>query len=388
MVDNPFGIRRQRLREELERRGLAGAFIADPNNLFYLTGIMPHPSFPSILLLNLREAAAVIPQLGVVPPSQVPADDPLHLVTYANLAMADLRRHVDETNERDSAAREAFLRLGLAGKRLGVEGDLFLHRLARAFEIPSDHLSDIGPLLYAARVIKDDWEVSQLEYAVHLNDIGFGAAQAHLRAGVTDLQVFSKVWLAMAEELGGPFVLRGEFSGGPDISGRGGSAPVGRLMHAGDILIADMYPVINGYVADTTRNFVIGQPASWQSDLHQILEEALKRGEESIRPGLPASEMDKIVRGHVEASAPAGAVMFHHCGHGLGIGVGKAGHYPPYIVPHSRDILQPGMVFTLEPGLYITGTGGMRLEENFLVTETGGRPLGTFPKKLIVCGSS
>ena len=220
---------------------------------------------------------------------------------------------------------------------------------------------------------------------MRLNDVGFAATQATLRPDVTDLQAFGAAWLAMANKLGGIFDLHGEFSGGPEISGQGGRAPFGRVMQEGDILIADIYPVVNGYQADTTRSFVIGQPAAWQSELHIVLEEAIAKGEAVMRAGLPAAELDRIVRGYLAAAAPRGASMFHHCGHGVGIAVGKGAHYPPFIVPHSKDTLAEGMVLTLEPGLYIAGKGGMRLEDNYVVTKDGCRPLGTFPKKLAVC---
>jgi Xaa-Pro dipeptidase len=381
----PFSARRATLRAELDRRKLAGALITDPNHFFYLTGFLPSHHFLSFLALDRTRAVAVTPQLGVDTSGQAPCDDPVEVITYANLAMADLDRYVDEFAERDKAVLEAVGRLGLAGKPLGVDAQHFWRGLGGLLKLTGEQLLDVGQFLMKEREIKDAWEQEQLAVAVRLNDVGFAATQATLRPGKTDLEVFAQAWLAMANKLGGVFDLHGEFSGGPEISGQGGASPMGRVMNANDILIADIYPVVRGYQADTTRNFVIGQPAKWQADLHRILEEAQRKGEEAIRPGLPAAELDRIVRGHLEQARPAGAVTFHHMGHGIGIACGKGAHGVPFIVPHSKDVLAEGMVLTLEPGLYLAGKGGMRLEDNYVVTKDGCRPLGTFPKKLAVC---
>jgi len=385
MAGSPFQTRREKLRVELDRVGLQGALVTDPNHFFYLTGFLPNRHFASFLVMNRERAVAVVPQLGADTTKVAPGSDLFDALPYANLAMADLNRHVDEFAERDRALLEGVSRLGLKGKPLGVDAHHFWRALGALLNLAGEKLIDVGQFLLAQRAIKDAWEQEQLAYTVRLNDVGFAATQATLHPDVTDLQAFGAAWLAMANKLCGIFDLHGEFSGGPEISGQGGRAPFGRVMQEGDILIADIYPVVNGYQADTTRSFVIGQPAAWQSELHLILEEAMARGEAAIRPGLPAAELDRIVRGQVNASAPRGASMFHHCGHGVGVAVGKGAHYPPFIVPHSKDTLAEGMVLTLEPGLYIAGKGGMRLEDNYVVTKDGCRPLGTFPKKLAVC---
>jgi len=378
--------RRQVLRQELERRGLAGAIITDPNHFFYLTGLLPNLNFPSLLALDAERAVAVVPQYGVNTSALPAASDPLEVMAYPNLTLADLSRFVDEYAERERAFAAAIHELGLAGRPVGVDAHYFPIWLAQAAGFAPEHLHDVGEFLYHQRIIKDVWEQEQLAFAVRLNDIGFAAAQAALRPGVSDYDAFSAAWRAMAAHLGGAFDLHGEFSGGPAITGQGGCAPVGYTFQAGDLLIADIYPVIRGYQADTTRTFVVGAPAPWQREWHAVLEDALARGEAAIRPGLPAAELDHIVRGYVERHMPSGGSMFHHAGHGIGIAVGKGAHYPPFVVPHSPDILQEGMVLTLEPGLYVPGKGGMRLEDNYIVTANGCRPLGTFPKTLVECG--
>jgi len=385
MTDNPFQIRREKLRAELDRLGLKGGLITDPAHFFYLTGFIPSPAFMAFLALNRDAAVAVVPT-GVDTTSQMPSDDPVDILPYAAIAMADLGRYIDEFAERDRALLEALGRLGLQDKPLGVDGHHFWRDLGQLLNLSDNMLADVGQFLLNERIIKDEWEQEQLAFAVRLNDVGFAAAQEFLRPGVTDIEAFSAARRAMAAELAGDVIdLHGEFSGGPEISGQGGRYPFGQLMEKGDLLIADIYPLVRGYKADTTRTFVIGEPAAWQMEMHAVLEEAMARGEDAIRPGGPASELDRIVRGYVEAHAPAGACMFHHSGHGIGIGVGMGAHWPPFIVPHSKDVLQAGMVLTLEPGLYIAGKGGMRLEDNYVVTKDGCKPLGTFPKKLAVC---
>ena len=385
MAALPFQARREKLRAELDRRGLPGALITDPNHFFYLTGFLPNHDFVSFLALNRERAVAVVPQLGVDTSQAAPATDMVEVITYANLAMADLGRYIDEFAERDQAVLEAVGRIGLKAQPLGVDAHHFWRALGALLGLQGEKLLDVGQFLLKSRAVKDAWEQEQIAFTVRLIDVGFAATQQFLRPGVTDLQAFSNAWLAMATKLGKVFDLHGEFSGGPEISGQGGASPFGQVLGVGDILTADVYPVVNGYQADTTRNFVIGRPAPWQTELHAVLEEGLAKGEAAIRPGLPAAELDSIVRGHLSKHAPAGAVTFHHMGHGIGIAVGKGAHGVPFVVPHSTDILAEGMVLTLEPGLYLAGKGGMRLEDNYVVTKTGCRPLGTFPKKLAIC---
>lgn len=385
MADVPFEMRRRKLRSELSRLGLRGALITDPAHFFYLTGFMPSTAFMSFLALNAAEAVAVVPT-GVDTSKAASSTDSVEVIQYAALAMADLTRYIDELSERDRALLKGLAHLGLQDKPLGVDGHHFWRELAHLLNLSDRMLTDVGQHLLSARVIKDEWEQEQIAFAVRLNDVGFAAAQRFLRPGASDLEAFSAASRAMAAELGGEvFDLHGEFSGGPLISGQGGRYPFGQIMQEGDLLIADIYPLVRGYKADTTRTFVIGKPAAWQLEMHAVLEAAMAQGEEAIQPGLAASELDRVVRGHVEAHAPAGAAMFHHCGHGIGIGLGPGAHWPPFIVPHSRDVLAEGMVLTLEPGLYIAGKGGMRLEDNYVVTRDGCRPLGTFPKKLALC---
>ena len=178
---------------------------------------------------------------------------------------------------------------------------------------------------------------------------------------------------------GSPYTLIGDFVSGPRTERVGGPASP-RVLQAGDLFIIDIFPVLDWYKGDITRTFVAGQPTARQREVHRVLDEALAAGAAAIRPGLRACDLDAVVRGTV-TRAGYGENFPHHSGHAIGLGHPKS----PYIIPADPSELRPNMVITLEPGIYLPGEGGMRLEQNYLITESGAEGLSQFPRELIVC---
>jgi Xaa-Pro dipeptidase len=166
---------------------------------------------------------------------------------------------------------------------------------------------------------------------------------------------------------------------GPRTWEIGGPATTRRLQ-PGDIFLLDISTRCQGYFADTTRCFILDDPSAELQRMHRTLEEAVQAGQDAIRPGLRAGELDAIVRGVVHAAGYAPAHFPHHVGHGIGL----APQEDPWIVPDSDQVLEEGMVFTLEPGIYIPGVGGMRLEDNFVVTAGGCQALSHYPRRLTI----
>uniref|UniRef100_UPI002ADE01E9 M24 family metallopeptidase n=1 Tax=Thermoflexus sp. TaxID=1969742 RepID=UPI002ADE01E9 len=159
------------------------------------------------------------------------------------------------------------------------------------------------------------------------------------------------------------------------------ATPSDRPLGPGELMIVDFGVVVDGYVSDLTRTFALGEPDPELRRVYEVVREANAAGRAAVRPGIPAEAVDWAARAVIEA-AGYGPNFLHRTGHGLGLEV----HEPPYIVAGNTAPLQPGMTFTVEPGIYLPGKGGVRIEDDVVVTETGGESLTTFPRELMSIG--
>jgi Xaa-Pro aminopeptidase len=268
-----------------------------------------------------------------------------------------------------------------AGRRVGIDmpnlSAFFLAALGDRFETV-----DIHPDMLQLESRKDKLALEAIIANEGLNDDGFTAAQQAIRPGATELEVYVAIQGRMTLAVGHPFVLTGGFVSGERAWSASGSHPTPRPLRGGDLFIIDLYPTVRGYRADTTRTFVVGEPSEEQLRLHSVLEETLLEVEKAIKPGALCKNLNTIVRG-VIASHGYGEYFTHHTGHGIGLFTPE----PPYIEDSTpvEPALEAGNVIAIEPGIYIPGVAGMRLEENYLVTDEGFERLSGFPRKLIAC---
>lgn len=357
---------------KLMASGFAGAVVSRPEHVFYIAGFSP----------PLRgQAFVVVGPMGVALAAQGgPAlartvDPAIRAFPYQFYRPTELR-------DPDRAAREAVLAavdaVGLSGKPVGIEAGHLPFGMSQALSSAGEILPLTGQI-ERLRWQKDDGEISLIRRAVSINDHAFEAARQAIRPGATELDVFAAVHREILLRHGAPFTLQGDFVSGPRTEKIGGP-PTDRKLEPGDQFIMDLFPVLNWYKGDFTRCFVVGRASPQQEERHRILENALAAGAAAIRPGIRACDLDAVVRGAI-GKAGYGEYFPHHSGHAIGLGHPE----PPYIVPADPSPLLPRMVITLEPGIYLPGMGGMRLEQNYLVTEDGAEPLSTFPLTLISC---
>jgi Xaa-Pro aminopeptidase len=147
----------------------------------------------------------------------------------------------------------------------------------------------------------------------------------------------------------------------------------------GDVLIVDWGARHNRYVSDMTRSFLIGKVNEEFKIIAQIVKQANQTARDMIKPGIKAREIDAAARNHIVKSG-FGEYFTHRTGHGIGL----EEHENPYISQSSEEILNPGMSFTIEPGIYIPGKGGIRIEDNVIVTQDGHETLTSLPRDLAV----
>jgi Xaa-Pro dipeptidase len=216
------------------------------------------------------------------------------------------------------------------------------------------------------RRAKDPDEVALLRTCCRAAEAGFAWARSHVRAGMTELDVYEGVFSACSTAVGRAVIVYGDFTVSPGSAKRGGG-PTHHILQNQETLILDYSVVIQGYRSDFTNTLVVGgEPTSDQRKLFDFCKTAMSAGESQLKSGIPCQSVyDSLA--NVFAEAGVLSSFPHHAGHGLGISHPE----PPYIVKRSSETLIAGDVVTLEPGLYVDGIGGIRIEHNYLISNSG-----------------
>lgn len=213
---------------------------------------------------------------------------------------------------------------------------------------------------------KDPDEVAQLRQCMRITEAGHAWARQEIRAGLTELDIYNGIFTACSQSAGQPVIVYGDFAVSPGSTRRGG-APTRQVLKNGDLLILDFSVVLQGYRSDFTNTLVVGgTPTAEQQRLFTLAEQALHGGETGLKAGASCLAVYQAVRGVFEQAGVAEHFP-HHAGHGLGLSHPEA----PFFVEAASETLVAGDVVTLEPGLYIDGIGGLRIEHNYLITPDG-----------------
>ncbi|HEC35887.1 MAG TPA: peptidase M24 family protein [Anaerolineae bacterium] len=228
------------------------------------------------------------------------------------------------------------------------------------------------------RMRKDAGELARMRRAVAVAEAALRAALSQLQAGMTEREVAG---LLMVEILraGGegvpfqPIIVAGPNAASPH------AVPSDRPIRPGETVVIDCGATVEGYASDITRTVAIGRLPEEMIQVYEVVREANAAGLARAGPGVAAQEVDRAARAVIEAGG-YGAYFIHRTGHGLGL----EGHEPPYIVEGNQEPLQAGMTFTVEPGIYLPGRGGVRIEDDVVVTSEGAESLTTFPRELTV----
>jgi Xaa-Pro aminopeptidase len=355
--------RRERFVALMQERGPAVALISDARHVFYLTGYLASPRSPAFLMLRQGETPAL-----VAGASGFPGVDGIETHLYEDYSI----HHVVE---RRRAAAQA---LAGAAHRfdLAREGPIGVE----AFELPAmaepalagrDRI-DVAPILRVMRACKDPDEIERIRRSVEVARAGHAAARQAAVTGTTEMQAYAAIQRACVLEAGEPIAFDGDFVSG-ERSWQIGGPPTPRAMRDGDLFICDLFPTVAGYWADTTRTLAVGAATAAQKDLYDLVRSALERGRNALRPGVRASDVYHEVKAAIAAAGRADQFP-HHAGHGIGIDP----HESPMIIPGDDTELRAGMTVTLEPGVYVEGVGGVRLEDNYIITEDGAEVIAQY----------
>jgi len=213
---------------------------------------------------------------------------------------------------------------------------------------------------------KDADEIALLSRCMRATEAGHAWARAHVKPGMTELDVYCGINTACIQAARQAVIVYGDFAVSRGPERRGGPA-TGQVIEPGDMLILDYSVVIAGYRSDFTNTLVVGrEPSIDQQRLFDLCVQAMSAGEKELRPGAACLAVYEAVRGVFERAGVAEHFP-HHAGHGLGLTHPEA----PFFVRGANETLLTGDVVTLEPGLYVPGVGGIRIEHNYLITRTG-----------------
>lgn len=223
------------------------------------------------------------------------------------------------------------------------------------------------------RKVKDPEEIKRIRAAVNLTQASLSELIEGIKIGMTEREVALRLEFIMrekgAEKVAFDLIIAaGENSALPHYR------PKDRKLRQGDLLLCDIGAQVDGYCSDMTRVFSIGEPPTQAKEIYNIVLQANRAGRDQVKAGATGIAVDGAARRVITDAGHA-----DHFGHGLGHGVGIEVHESPRLSPLSKDILEAGMAATIEPGIYLPGFGGVRIEDLVIVTEEGCDVLTSFP---------
>ncbi len=357
----------KRLIPELENNGYTHMIMAPGASFTYLTGMGAHQS-ERLTLFGISvdgRAALLLPKLEV---NGVPQTLQARLFSYA-----------DETGS-DDALREFTNELALtAMSSVGIEADhlrLFEANALRNAGIEQLIPADAMPM--GLRLIKDSRELALLQTAATIVDAALTSTLPLVKIGMTEFEVAAELEYQMRKfgSEGTPF---GTIVGSGPRGALPHGGPTSKQIEQGELVVLDYGAICAGYAADTTRTIAFGEPSNEARKVYNIVKQAQETAVSGVVAGITAEQVDALAR-DVISVAGYGEYFTHRTGHGLGLDV----HEYPSIMKGNSLVLTPGMVFTIEPGVYLSGQFGVRIEDDVVITEGGCHVLTRFTKDLVI----
>lgn len=366
----PFTAADHRARMERAARsaadaGLAGLLVAPGPDMVWLTGYTPTAVTERLTVLVLtpgHDPVLVVPTLE--------APDAEHATGGSALTLRDW------TDGKDPYAVTAALLDGHG--RFGISDNTWaMHLLGLQRALPDASYASLTDALPMLRAVKDAAELELLAAAGAAADATFEEIRKVPFAGRRESE--------LGQDLAGLLRRFGHSQVDFTIVGSGpnGANPhheVGdRVIRHGDMVVLDFGGLKDGYGSDTTRTVHVGEPTEEERRVHDVVREAQEAGYQAVRPGVACQEVDRAARA-VISDAGYGANFIHRTGHGIGVTT----HEPPYMIEGEEQPLVPGMCFSVEPGIYLPGRFGVRIEDIVTVTEDGGRRLNNTTRDMVI----
>lgn len=353
----------EQLKDKLQKEDMDGIILIPGTNLFYYTGVKIKQS-ERLTLFIIENSGRII----VLTPD-VEKDK------FENLNIDYLFSYKDEEGPTSSLAE--IKNLLFLWHTAGIEYNSCRVKEYKWMSEICNNLIDADSLLESILVTKSSEEINKIKKAVKILEDSFSATLPYIKPGIQEIEVAALLEYEMKK--------RGSTGTSFETivaSGYRGASPHGRagekVIQDGELIIMDFGSIVEGYVGDISRTISVGKVSEEQKNVYSIVKEAQEYAIKQVRPGMTAHEIDEAARS-VIAKYGYNDYFTHRTGHGIGLNA----HEMPYIMQQNNMVLQPGMTFTIEPGIYLPEKFGVRIEDNILVTEEGGFNFMTLKKDLL-----
>jgi len=348
----------RKLRENLFEVNIGGALVSSYANILYYSGF----TGSSGMLLILKDSLYLITDFRYIEQAKMESSG-FEVIEASAEKMTEFINNVCSEN-------------GI--KSIWFEDE---HITFKAYRSLSDSLktTELVPAngsISSTRIIKADSEVSGMRRAASLADSALTYISKLLKTGMTEKQAALEIEVYLRRNCGVKVAFDIIVASGSNAA-LPHAQPTDRLIGVNDHVIFDFGAVIDGYRSDMTRTLILGSCEPEILKIYSIVLEAQQKALCAIKPGVTGKEIDRIAREHIEQNGYG-----KYFGHGLGHGVGLNIHEAPKLSEKSTDVLEAGMVVTVEPGIYLPGIGGVRIEDMVLITEDGIENLTSSPKYL------
>jgi D-alanyl-D-alanine dipeptidase len=351
-----YAARMRRVVDDAGEVGLDGVLVGPGPDLTWLTGYRPTAITERLTVLVLvpgRAPTLVVPALERPDAASATGAPSLELVDWA-----------DGTDP-----YQVVVPLLARSGRFGISDSTWaMHLLGLQQGLPETSYHALSPTMPMLRAVKDDNELARLAAAGAAADATFGEIVEVPFAGRRETEVAADLARLLREHGHEQvdFTVVGSGPNGANPHHEAGH----RVIEPGDAVVLDFGGLMHSYGSDTTRTVTVGDPSAEVQEVHDIVRDAQQAAFEAVRPGVPCQEIDRVAR-RVITDAGYGEQFIHRTGHGIGVTT----HEPPYMVEGEEQPLRPGMCFSIEPGIYLAGRFGVRIEDIVTVTEDGGRRL-------------
>ncbi|MFD2129878.1 M24 family metallopeptidase [Pseudogracilibacillus auburnensis] len=360
-----YSIRRTALIEHLKEENICCAMISNPTNVFYYTGFNsdPHERFMALFInVQTNEEFLFVPALD-----KEAAEKAADISTIIPISDIEVPFEIVKKTIGDLT-----IRLGIEGKAISYNQYIDLK-----FYFPSLELTDIQPFINTQRMKKSKVEIAALTNALKIIEEVLAKGINKVKVGMTEVELVAELEFLMRKcgadaPSFSTIVLSGEKAALPH------GTPGDRKIQNGDFLLIDFGVLKDGYCSDITRTFAINSFSERQKELYDIVLQANEAGIDAVKAGVPLKTFDLAARNVIEEQG-YGTYFNNRIGHGLGIEV----HEEPSVHGKNDTLATEGIVFTIEPGIYIPNDIGIRIEDTVYINEQGEvEVLSTFPKQL------
>ncbi len=357
----------QEIQNYLQKNQIDAAFVTTPDNVYYVSGFKsnPHERLLGVMIFKEAQPFLICPQMEI-PDAQAAG------WSY------EIIGHQDTDNAMDVLA-QAIHKRNVNPSTFAIEkAQLIVERLeALQQSFPQAQFVRLDEKINAMRVIKDENELNKLRKAAQLADYAIEVGCKEIAEGKTEMEILTAIESAIQEK-GCKMSFETMVLSGPKSASPHGK-PGSRKIEKGDMVLFDLGVIYDGYCSDITRTVAFGEPSAPQKAIYHAVLAANTNAIAAVKPGVRAMDLDKIARDTI-TDAGFGEYFTHRLGHGLGISV----HEFPSITGTNDMMMEEGMVFTIEPGVYKSDVTGVRIEDDVVVTKDGVEVLTKFPKDLIV----